>query len=114
MGGGCGLAGRLVRGDVCLCRFKTPDKERPAVVLTRDTAIQNLSTVTVAPVTSTIRGVDSEVRLDIDDGMKGPCVINLHNVVTIPQVWLGRRVATLSPAKMREVCTALRFSLGCA
>jgi mRNA interferase MazF len=103
----------LSRGDVRLCRFAPPDKQRPVLVLTRDSAVGHLSTVTVAPVTSTIRGVPSEVILDIGDGMKGHCAVNLHNAVTVAQARLGRRVANLSAARMREVCAALRFSLGC-
>jgi len=54
---------------------------------------QNLSTVTVAPVTSTIRGVPSEVVLNEEDGMKSPCAVSLHNAVTVSQQRLGRRVA---------------------
>ncbi len=107
------MAGRLSRGDVHLCRLPAPDKQRPVVVLTRDSAIGHLMTVTVAPITSTIRGVPSEVVLDIDDGMKGPCAVNLHNAVTLAQERLGRRVASLSAERMRDVCAALRFSLSC-
>jgi len=107
------LAGRVNRGDIYLCRFAPPDKQRPVLILTRDSAIGVLSTVTVAPITSTVRDVPSEVILDIDDGMKGRCVVNLHNAVTIPQQRLGRRVASLSPQRMQEICLALRFSLGC-
>ena len=83
------------------------------VVLTRDSAIAYLSTVTVAPLTSTVRGVPSEVLLTEEDGMKGPCAVNLHNAVTILQARLGKRVAQLPPARMDEICGALRFSLGC-
>jgi mRNA interferase MazF len=90
-----------------------PDKKRPALVLTRNSAIAYLSTVTVAPVTSTIRGVPSEVVLNEEDGMKSPCAVNLHNAVTVSQQRLGKRVAQLSSARMNEVCAALRFSLGC-
>ncbi len=107
------MAGRLNRGDVHLCRFAPPDKQRPALVLTRDSAIGHLATVTVAPITSTIREVPSEVKLDVDDGMKGLCVVNLHNAVTVSQERLGKRVASLSSERMQEVCAALRFSLGC-
>ena len=64
MGGCRGVAGTLSRGEVRLCRFTPPDKQRPVVVLTRDSAIGHLATATVAPVTSTIRGVPSEVILD--------------------------------------------------
>jgi mRNA interferase MazF len=108
------MAGILSRGDVRLCRFSPPDKQRPVLVLTRNSAVGHLATVTVAPITSTIRGVPSEVVLDIDDGMKGPCAVNLHNAVTVAQARLGRRVGALSSARMQEVCAALRFSLGCA
>jgi mRNA interferase MazF len=108
------MAGILSRGDVRLYRFAPPDKQRPVLVLTRDSAVGHLATVTVAPITSTIRGVPSEVVLDIDDGMKGPCAVNLHNAVTVAQARLGRRVGALSAERMQEVCAALRFSLGCA
>jgi mRNA interferase MazF len=83
-------------------------------VLTRDSAIGHLSTVTVAPISSTIRGVPSEVILDVDDGMKGRCAVNLHNAVTISQERIGKRLASLSALRMEEVCSALRFSLGCS
>jgi mRNA interferase MazF len=69
--------------------------------------------VTVAPITSTIRGVASEVRLDVDDGMKAPCVVNLHNIVTVSQTGIGRRLAKLSEEKMRHVCNSIAYSLGC-
>ena len=104
--------GQIARGDVRLYEFAAPDKKRPVLVLTRDSAIAYLSTVTVAPVTSTIRGVPSEVVLNEEDGMKSPCAVNLHNAVTVSQQRLGKRVAQLSSARMNEVCAALRFSLG--
>ena len=77
------MAGRIARGEIRLYRFAPPDKERPVVVLTRDSAIGYLSAVTVAPITSTIRGVPSEVVLGNEDGMKAPCAVNLHNAVTV-------------------------------
>jgi mRNA interferase MazF len=107
------LAGRLNRGDVHLCRFAPPDKQRPVLILTRESAIGHLSTVTVAPISSIIRSVPSEVILDVDDGMKGRCAINLHNAVTVSQERLDRRVCSLNAERMHEVCAALRFSLGC-
>jgi mRNA-degrading endonuclease toxin of MazEF toxin-antitoxin module len=57
--------------------------------------------------------VPSEVILGLADGMKAPCAVNLHNAVTVSQNRLGRRVASLSPRRMHEVCAALRFSLAC-
>jgi mRNA interferase MazF len=107
------MAGRIARGDVRLYAFAPPDKQRPVVVLTRDVAIGYLSTLTIAPITSEIRGVPSEVVLHDEDGMKAKCAVNLHNVVTVSQDRLGRRVARLSSSRMNEICGALRFSLGC-
>ena len=107
------MAGRVERGDVRLFTFPAPDKPRPVLVLTRDSAIDYLSRITVAPITSTIRGVPSEVILGPDDGMKRPCAVNLHNVVTVAKGGLGRRLCSLEPPRMREVCHALGFALGC-
>jgi mRNA interferase MazF len=82
-------------------------------VLTRDSAIGHLSSVTIAPVTSAIRGVPSEVLLDEADGMKAPCAVNLHGAATVPQRLLGKRVARLSSRRMTEICAAVRFAFGC-
>jgi mRNA interferase MazF len=78
-----------------------------------ETLTQHRSTITPAPVTSTIRGVPSEVVPNEENGMKSPCAVNLHNAVTVSQQRLGKRVTQLSSARMNEVCAALRFSLGC-
>lgn len=107
------MAGAIARGEVRLYLFSHPNKQRPVVVLTRESAIGYLSSVTVAPITSTIRGVPSEVVLTETDGMKSPCAVNLHNVVTVSKVHLGRRVATLTPERLNEICAALGFALGC-
>ena len=107
------MAGGVGRGEVRLYRFPPPDKQRPVLVLTRDSAVSYLTRVTVAPITSTIRGVPSEVALGPDDGMKQPCAVNLHNVVTVSKERLGRRVAQLDERRMRDVCDALGFALGC-
>lgn len=103
----------IARGEIRFYRFPRPDKQRPVVVLTRDSAIAYLSSVTVAPITSTIRGVPSEVLLSEADGMKGPCAVNLHNAVTVPKANLGRRVAVLRSERLKEICSALGFALGC-
>ena len=107
------MAGRIARGEVRLYRFAPPDKRRLVVVLTRESALGYLSAVTVAPITSTIRGVPSEVVLHEEDGMKGACAVKLHNAVTVSRDKLGKRVAQLSYLRMKEVCAALRFALGC-
>ena len=107
------MAGALTRGDVRLYRFQLPDKERPVVVLTRSSAIVHLNSVTIVPITSTIRSVPSEVLLTEADGMKSPCAVNLHRAVTVDKKHLGRRVASLGADRMKQICAALEFALGC-
>lgn len=107
------MAGAVTRGEIRLVAFPPPHKARPVVVLTRNNVISSLGTVTIAPISSAIRGVDSEVMLSEDDGMKYLCAVKLHNVVTVPQRWLGARLAQLSAARMEEICAALNFALGC-
>ena len=108
------MAGGIERGDIRLYRFAAPDKERPVLVLTRGSAIRYLTRVTVAPITSAVRGVPSEVVLDVEDGMKHACAVNLHNLVTVARSGLGRCVARLGNERMREVCAAIGFALECA
>ena len=108
------MAGALIRGDVRLCRFAPPDRERPVLVFTCDSAISHPATVTVAPVTSTIRDVPSEVILDVEDGIKRRCAVNLHNAAIVSRARLGRRVASLGLRRMEEICAALCFSLRCS
>lgn len=108
------MAGRIERGEIRLYQFSAPDKARPVLVLTRGSAIGYLSRITVAPITSSIRGVPSEVMVGLDDGLKQPCAVNLHNVLTVSKNDIGRRVAQLGDARMHEVCRALAFSLGCS
>jgi mRNA interferase MazF len=107
------VAGQIARGDIRLVRFPPPDKPRPVLVLTRDSAIRYLSRVSVAPLTSTIRDVPSEVVVGIDDGLKHPSAVNLHNIVTVDKSRIGRRVGALTEERMRAVCGALGFALGC-
>ena len=92
--------------------FKKPDKFRPVVVLTRQETIPLLHTVTVAPITRTIRGVPSEVLIGVEEGLKESSVINLHHLVTIPQSQLRRFIGSLPPAKMQEILQAMLFALG--
>ena len=107
------MAGRIERGEIRLYHFPAPDKARPVLVLTRGSAIAYLSRVTIAPITSTIRAVPSEVVVGPEDGVKQPCAVNLHNVMTVAKDDMGRRVAQLGDERMREVCRALAFAVGC-
>lgn len=100
------------RGEVRWYRFAQPDKKRPVVILTRDSAIQYLGEVTVAPVTSTIRDIPSEVLLSQRDGMPRECAINLDHIQTVSKGKIGPLIVSLPLAKMNELHEALVFALG--
>jgi mRNA interferase MazF len=100
------------RGEIRWYRFQRPDKERPVLVLTRSSALEFLDDVTVAPITSTVRDIPSEVALDRADGVPRDCAVNLDHVQTVPKARLGRVITTLSADRMREVRTGLIFALG--
>jgi mRNA interferase MazF len=99
------------RGDVCWYTFKTPDKRRPVLILTRDSAIGVLNAVTVAPITSTIRSIPTEVILTEADGLPNTCAANLDNLQTVPQSNIGARIARLTSRKMKEAAAAIVFAL---
>ena len=92
--------------------FKAPDKRRPALILTRNSAIGFLNALTVAPITTTIRAIPSEVLLTPEDGMLTDCAANLDNIQTVPKANLGSLITCLSPERMREVKRAISFALG--
>lgn len=82
--------------EICLARL---DKTRPVVVLTREAARAAMTKVTVAPITSTVKGLSSEVPVGPDNGLERQSVISLDNVVTIPASLLGRTVGFLTSAQ---------------
>ncbi|MEN8131785.1 MAG: type II toxin-antitoxin system PemK/MazF family toxin [Pseudomonadota bacterium] len=100
------------RGEVRWYRFVQPDKKRPVVILTRDSIIEYLGEVTVAPVTTTIRDIPSEVFLSPLDGMARDCAINLDHIQTVSRGRIGSLITTLSPEKMDQLQRALLFALG--
>lgn len=100
------------RGDVCWYTFKAPDKKRPVLVLTRDSAIAVLNSVTIAPITSTIRNIPTEVILTRDDGLPNTCAANFDNILTVPKSNVGNRIARLTARRMREAAAAVSFALG--
>lgn len=83
------------------------DKPRPAVILTRELARPHLTTITVAPVTSTIRGGFTEVPLGPDNGLDHDCVVSLDNVQVVDARAIGRLVGFLLPGQERELATAV-------
>ncbi len=100
------------RREIRWYRFIRPDKKRPVLLLTRDSAMEFLGEVTIAPVTSTIRDIPAEVLLTTLDGMPRDCAINLDHVQTVSRGKIGARITSLGPAKMAEVRRALLFALG--
>lgn len=102
----------MTRGDVCWCVFRDEGR-RPALILTRSEAIPVLNRVVVAPITRTIRGIPTEVRLDQADGLPEECVASLDNVRQISRAFLSEPIATLSGPRMHEVCRALAIATGC-
>ena len=102
------------RGEIRWYRFAAPDKRRPVLLLTRDSALEYLGEVTVAPVTSTIREIPTEVVLTPGDGMPRECAINLDHMQTVATSKIGGLLTTLAPTRMAEVRTALLFALGYA
>ena len=94
--------------------FRTPDKRRPVLVLSRQDVIGLLHTVMVAPITSTVHGAPSEVIVGPAEGLKHESAINLDHVQTVEQARLTRRLGSVSEARMREVCRALAIATGCA
>jgi mRNA interferase MazF len=102
----------MKRGEVRWYRFSRPDKNRPVVILTRDSALEFLGEVTVAPITSTIRDIPSEVLLAKEDGMPKECTVNLDHIQTVSKGKIGPLLTTLSPVKMSELRSALLFALG--
>ena len=101
----------MKRGDVRWYKFETPDKNRPVVILTRDSIIPHLGEVTVAPVTSTIRDIPSEVLLGRTDGMPKDCAVNCDHLQTVDKGRIGTLITSLSSSRMRETGSAIAFAL---
>ena len=100
------------RGEIWQYAFPKPDRRRPVLVLTRQEVLEHLHTVTVAPITSTIRGIASEVVLGAEVGLKGPSAANLDHVATVPRTGLRAYVGTVPEETLEEVRQALLFALG--
>ena len=99
------------RGEIRWYKVAKPDKNRPVLILTRDSVLQYLGEVTVAPVTSTVRDIPSEVALTRDDGVRHDCAINCDHLQTVSKGKIGALVTTLPPAKLAAVSRAVRFAL---
>jgi mRNA interferase MazF len=102
----------MKRGEVRWYKFSHPDKKRPVLVLTRNSVMDYLGEVTVAPLTRTVRDIASEVQLGKNDGMAADCAVNCDHIQTVPKAKLGALITTLPPSKMSEVKQAVLFALG--
>lgn len=101
----------MKRGEIRWYKFAHPDKKRPVLILTRDSILEYLNEVTVAPVTSTVRNIASEVFLSKQDGMRSDCAVNCDHVQTVATGKIGSLVTVLSLKKMQEVRKAIAFAL---
>lgn len=103
----------MKQGDIYWYTFRAPDKRRPVLILTRNSAISFLTGVTVAPLTTRIRDIPTEVVLIPEkDGVAAECAVNVDNIQTIQKASLEELLTTLSPERMREVRAAIEFALG--
>jgi mRNA interferase MazF len=102
----------MKRGELWWARMPEPAGRRPVVLVSRDAAYAVRASVTVLEVSTTIRGIASEVVLGPRFGLPRKCVANADNIVTIPKRWLEVRITALRPEKLEEVDAAMRFSLG--
>ena len=101
----------MKRAEVRWYRFAPPDKRRPVLVLTRDSVIPFLGEVTVAPITTRIRDIPTEVVLSVDDGLPRDCAVNCDHLQTVQRGRLGALIVTFPPRLMQQVATAVRFAL---
>jgi mRNA interferase MazF len=98
----------MERGEVHWYEIKPPDKRRPVLIMTRHL----LNEVTVAPMTTTIRRIPSEIILGIEDGLPQECAVNFDHLQTVPKAKIGRLITSLSANKMEQAASAVCFALG--
>ena len=100
------------RGEVWWAELTPPFGRRPVLLLSRNEAYEVRELVTVAPLTTRIRHISSEVPLLPEDGRPRECVVNLDTITTIAKKSLQERLVPLSAEKLKAVETALHFALG--
>lgn len=100
------------RGDIRWYKFPRPDQRRPVLILTRDSALEYLGEVTVAPITTTVRDIPTEVLLTRADGVPRDSAINLDHIQTVSRGRIGSLITVLDSRRMADVRAALLFALG--
>jgi len=101
----------MKRGEIRWYKFKSPDKKRPVLILSRNSIIGYLGEVTVAPITSTVRDIPSEVQLNREDGMPRECAVNCDHIQTVSKGNIGSLITTLSSERLARVREAVAFAL---
>jgi mRNA interferase MazF len=101
----------MKRGEIRWYKFVSPDKKRPVLILTRDSVIEYLGEVTIAPITTTIRNIPSEVFLSKAEGLPQECAVNTDHLQTVQKGKIGALITSLTSAKMADVGRAIRFAL---
>lgn len=101
----------MKHGEIRWYKFQTPDKKRPVLILTRDSVLDYLGEVTIAPITTTVRNIPTEVFLTKADGMSQECAVNCDHLQTIAKGKIGALITALPSTKMVEVGRAIRFAL---
>ena len=101
----------MKHGDIRWYKFVRPDRKRPVLILTRNSVLEYLNEVTIAPITSTVRNIPSEVPLTKADGMLRDCAVNCDHLQTVPKGKIGPLITSLLPAKMADVGQAIGFAL---
>lgn len=101
----------MKRGEIRWYQFAQPDKRRPVLILTRNSVLQYLGEATIAPVTSTVRDIPSEVFLSKDDGMHRDCAVNCDHLQTVSKARIGALITSLPRERMAAVGRAIRFAL---
>lgn len=100
------------RGEVWW--YEPPDaKRRPVLILTRDEAIGRVHDVIAVPATGTIRNLDTEIEIGIDDGMPIECALAVDNTLSAKKAFLTEQITTLGPEKLASVCAALVAATSC-
>lgn len=100
------------RGQIWI--YERPDDDRrPALIISRDENVERLFDVIAVPITSNIRGWDTEIELGAADGMDRDCVLTLHNTFLAKNVYFTKYITTLSSARMTEVCRMLAYATNC-
>jgi mRNA interferase MazF len=101
----------MKRGEIRWYTFSHPDKKRPVLIVSRNSVIGYLNEITIAPITSIVRDIPSEVLLSKDDGMENECAVNCDHLQTVLKLKLGHIIATLPSHRMADVRKAIAFAL---